>query len=151
MNQKEYARSLVKFTAEQLFDMFQKYKIWIKGEGYIKREVVRYKDSYDIVDILIPKPMSLESFMLYNNINFQTYYDVMNNDSEAYDPKLVEMALKIRQEIRDFQIGGATAGNFNPSIVAKVNGLSDTINVNNMGGSKDNINITINAEDLKLK
>ncbi len=151
MNQKEYARSLVKFTAEQLFDMFQAYKIWIKGEGYIKREVVRYKDSYDIVDILIPKPMSLESFMLYNNINFQTFYDVLNNDSEAYDPKLVEMAAFIRQEIRDFQIGGATAGNFNPSIVAKVNGLSDTINVNNMGGSKDNISITITAEDLKLK
>jgi hypothetical protein len=151
MNMEQWKASKVIYTAEELYKMFLEYEEWIKTQGYPKPEIVRYKDHYEIVNVIIPKPKSLESFMLHNNIKFQTFYDILNNESDAYPIELVEMAHAIRNHIRDFQIGGATAGNFNPSIVAKVNGLSDTINVNNMGGSKDNINITINAEDLKLK
>lgn len=93
--------------------------------------------------IKLKKPLTIQSFILYAGISRQTYLDI-KNDSEhkVYDKQLVDMFMRIHEYIQDNQIAGAILNEYNAQIVSRINGLTDTVNVNN--------NISINALPVNI-
>ena len=151
---------LFKYNADSLRFVFEEYKDFNKNQGYNKPV---YNPQLDkIVQLKVPKPQSIEGFCLFADIDIKTFYNYLNaedhtvNGIESLSTEEVEkrnnlfqMATRIREEIRDHQIGGAAAGNYNASIITRLNGLSETINVNNTG-TKETININIDGKKVDL-
>jgi len=58
------------------------------------------------------------------------------------DEQLLQFVTCVREEIKDCQLSGATNGVYNATIVSRINGLSDTVNVQS--------NLTLNSLPLHI-
>ena len=147
---------LYKHTAQSLELMFNEYKEWIKDQGYKVKTVLK---SGDVVEHTVDKPLSIESFCLFADITVKTFYSYLVDSEEDKSNKSVEqltereellnMTTRIREEIRDFQIGGATVNVFNANIVSRVNGLKEQQEITT-NQTKETINIVIDGLKVDL-
>ena len=149
-----------KYTADSLKFMFEEYKVDMQNFYYLRPELIKGGDyAGQVVNVKVPKPYSIISFCIFADITTGTFFNYCNKDSEDFNTykgkdlegriKLLEVALYVKESIQDHQVGGATAGIYNANIVARVNGLNDTINVNNTG-TKETININIDGKKVNL-
>lgn len=147
---------LYKHTASDLEFMFTEYKEWIKDQGYKVATVLK---SGEVVYHTVGKPLSVESFCLFADIAVRTFYNYLSDSEEdksymsAEDlvkrDELLQMSTRIREEIRDFQIGGATVNVFNANIVSRVNGLKEQQEITT-NQTKETINIVIDGLKVDL-
>ena len=80
--------------------------------------------------IQLKKPLTIQSFILYANITRQTYLDILNDkEYKIYEAELVDMFTRIHEYIQDNQIAGAILNEYNANIVSRINGLNDTIDI----------------------
>lgn len=156
------------YSAESLQFIFDEYLEWIKSQGYYKPELIKSGDlAGTIAQVLIPKPLSVESFCLFAKIDIGTFYNYLNSKQDDKDRalkaesvkeesdeltehvKLFNASTRIRDYIRDYRIGGAECNVLNANIVSKVYGLTENINVK-ADVTKEVINITIDGKDLDI-
>ena len=115
-----------KYTAEQLESLFEDYKIARKKEKDIRYELIKSGEKAgDVIEIEIPKPLTIASFCHFINCTEKSFYSWINGESENLDPELLKFVTRVQEEIRDFQLSGAINNVYNPNIVARLNGLAD--------------------------
>ncbi|MEL6754960.1 MAG: terminase small subunit [Pseudomonadota bacterium] len=101
-------------TPEQLWSEFEKYVMFrMEAPGFI------------VHGKLVPKPLSVLSFLSFLGITSPTWYRWRNDQSEHYREDLCSIIARIEAIIRDEQISGAISGAYKENIVARINGLKD--------------------------
>ena len=133
-----------KFTAEQLKEKFDEYLIYMKSQYFLKPDMIRSGErAGEQINLKINKPLTIISFCHYVGIDCQTYYNHVNGEYKDVQPELFDVFIYIQEAIKDEQITGAALNIYNERIVSKLNGLSDTINV--QVTEQPVVNINLNA------
>ena len=124
---------LFKYTAEQIDNYFKKWVTeFLPTQYYIKSELIKSGErAGEQADIKIAKPPTVQGFCLFIDCNKQTFYDLMNKESGNVNSKLSDSITRVHDYIQDYQVGGAINGLYNPMLVARINGIRETIDVNN--------------------
>ena len=132
---------LTKITAENLQSTFEEYKLFMQSQVYVKK-IWDNRNSCEQV-LNLQRPPTILSFCLYADISREYYYQILNNENNKYDSKLVDSITHIHAWITDYQITGAMLNELNPIIVSRLNGLNDTVNV--QVTEQPVVNINLNA------
>lgn len=117
-----------KYTPEQLEQKFIDYIQWNKSENkFYKRELIKSGEKAgEIIDIDTTPPLTIVGFCVFCEISTRIFFDWLCDESN----ELFHISTRIREQIQLNQVSGACLELFNPSIIARLNGLNDTINVN---------------------
>ena len=133
-----------KFTAEQLKQQFESYLIYMQTQYFLKPDMIRSGErAGEQINLKINKPLTIISFCHFVGIDCQTYYNHVNGEYKDVRPELFDVFIHIHEAIKDEQITGAALNIYNERIVSKLNGLSDTINV--QVTEQPVVNINLNA------
>lgn len=133
-----------KFTAEQLKKKFESYLIYMQTQYFLKPDMIRSGErAGEQINLKINKPLTIISFCHYVGIDCQTYYNHVNGEYKDVQPELFDVFTHIHEAIKDEQITGAALNIYNERIVSKLNGLSETINV--QVTEQPVVNINLNA------
>lgn len=157
-----------KYNADSLKFMYEEYKEFIKSQGFIKPVYNQQLDK--VVQMLIPRQMSVESFCLFADIHSRTFANYIDlnllTDKERADvtailngvegvdnvsehAKLFLSASRICEDIRDTRVSAAESGVTNAGLIARIYSINDNVNVNN-AGTKETININIDGKKVDL-
>ena len=117
-----------KYTPEQLEQKFIDYIQWNKTDNkFYKRELLKSGErAGEIIDIDTTPPLTIVGFCVFCDISTRIFFDWLSDESN----ELFHISTRIREQIQLNQISGASLELFNPAIIARLNGLNDTINVN---------------------
>lgn len=150
----------LKFTAEELLKKYEEYKIHRATEFDYRPELIKSGDKAGtIIQVPLPKPQTIDSFLLFAKISIQTFANYSNPDTLLEDDKLteedlqerrkvIEVCTRVRAEIRDSQLSGASNGILNERIVARINGLNETVNIKQE--TKETVTIVNGEEKIDL-
>ncbi len=109
-------------TPEQMWQYFEDYKADLIANPRIKVEYVG-KDG-DRMETPVQRPLTIEGFKNYcakNVCDIQAYLNNRDGEYKAFSPILS----RIKDEIRQEQVEGGMSGFYNPSLTARINGLSE--------------------------
>jgi hypothetical protein len=121
----------VKYNAEQIKLLFEQYKEWLLTQYVCKPDMIKSGErAGEQINIKIPKPQTIQSFVLFIGTNKQTFYDMLYNENGIYPTALTDCITQVHDYIQDYQVSGAIVGMFNPAIVMAMNGIQNTVNVN---------------------
>jgi hypothetical protein len=109
-----------KYKPEQLWDEFQDYYDWIQENPMIKYDVIRSGErAGEPVEIKMPRPLTIEGFCVFADITEHTFRSYEENKD------FIPVTTRIRKSIETNQLEGASAGLYNPNIIARKLGLAD--------------------------
>lgn len=114
-------------TPEDLWNAYEDYKAWAHKHPWCKKHPL--KDG-TIIDIEHERPLTLWEFASFLKMSFQGLenYGIREDHKQFF-----EIYARIRNEIRSFQISGAMCDIYNPSLTARINGISDKQEVEHSG------------------
>ena len=131
----------VKYTYNIMFPVFEKWLEFTKTQKFNKTIYDQRAGEQKVIQL--DKPLTIQSFILFAKISKQTFYDIISDaEYNVYDYQLVDLFIRIQDMIQQNQIEGAILNEYNAQIVSRINGLSDTLNVQN--------NVTVNALPLNI-
>ena len=107
-------------TPDALWDMFQAYCKDAKSRPFIVTDWVGGAGVK--VDRKKERPLTMEGFNLFCYDKISTVRDYFLNKDERYND-YVTICSRIKEAIREDQIGGGMAGIYNPSITQRLNNL----------------------------
>lgn len=108
-----------KYTPRALLRKANEYFEWCINNPMHKAELVKYKDSHEIVEVPVLRVFSIEGLCVYADIAVQTFH---NYEKEK---DFVEVTARIRGVIENQQMEGASANLLNANIIARKLGLAD--------------------------
>ena len=112
-------------TPEQLYDMFKSYKTYVKENPRYK--YVMNQRSGDMVAEPLECPLSIDGFEVYCYNKFEcTVSHYLDNTNKAYE-EFCPISAHIKREIRQDQISGGMVGQYNASLTARLNGLTEKV------------------------
>lgn len=116
-----------KYSPKELQKLFENYVTWNNTENkFYRRELLKGGEhAGKIVDIDLTPPLTIVGFCVFIEVHKATFFDWINDSTN----ELHDIATYIREQIEQNQISGASLDLFNPSIVARLNGLTDTLQV----------------------
>lgn len=133
----------IKYNASELLIEFNKYIEYRKSQFDIKYDCIRSGErAGETIEIKIPKVPSIASFCHFIGITEKTFWNWVNDEVNVSD-ELLQLTIRIREEIKDIQLSGAMNGVYNPLIASRINGLNDTVNV--QVTEQPVVNINLNA------
>lgn len=138
-----------KYTADALWSKFIEY---VKDNETDTMKRVELMKAGELIgeqrhsDLKVP--LSIKGFCIFALITHKTFLNYMEED-EQLDKDLLQVSMRIHDFIQTEQVNGANVGLYNANIVARVNGLSDNMNVNNTG-DKQSISISIDGSVMDL-
>ena len=113
-----------KYTPEDFWDEAIKYFVYMSDKVWNKKEAIKSGDlAGTTMDVPTKTPLSIESFCLFADINYDTFRNYESNTEEYKD--FFDITTRIRNVIESNQFEGATVGAYNPNIIARKLGLSD--------------------------
>ena len=153
---------LYKHTGKEVLDMFEKYLLWLKTQPYYKADLIKSGErAGEQVNIEIEKPPTIEGFCLFTMkegkiLNKQTIYRAMEKYNSSGDNEISEDEYElfnaftyVYEYIKDKQIGGAINNLYNPMLVARINNITETVNVTGQAIQPVIINVLNQPMDLK--
>jgi hypothetical protein len=111
-------------TPEILWEMFEAYRKDTKSRPYIVTDWVGGQGMK--VDRKKERPLTMEGFNLFCYDKISQIKDYFANTGGNYNEYL-HICTRIREAIREDQIGGGMAGIYNPSITQRLNGLVEKV------------------------
>jgi hypothetical protein len=111
-------------TPEILWEMFEAYCKQTKSRPYIVTDWVGGQGMK--VDRKKERPLTMEGFNLFCYDKISQIKDYFANTGGNYNEYL-HICTRIREAIREDQIGGGMAGIYNPSITQRLNGLVEKV------------------------
>ena len=111
-------------TPEVLWDMFQAYCKHAKANPFIVTDWVGGQGMK--VDRKKERPLTMEGFNLFCYDKISTVRDYFLNQGGRYE-SYITICSRIKEAIREDQIGGGMAGIYNPSITQRLNGLVEKV------------------------
>ena len=139
----------LKNTIEQIAVIEQQYYVYAEKQVYIKKE---YNQKLDIVrDVELKRPPTVNQFCIFAKITREMFYYYLNkeysneNNVEQYEQQqqISYIITRVNEYIKEYQISGAILNELNPMLVARINGISEQINVNS--------NVSVQALPSALK
>jgi hypothetical protein len=132
-----------KYSAKELMQLFIEYKEFRNKQYDIRYELIKSGEKAGTTaEIKIPKVPTIASFCHYINTTEKTFNNWLNEVSEEIDDDLLQFITYVREEIKDLQYSGAVNGIYNSMIVARMNGITEQVHINQ--------NININAIPVHL-
>ena len=126
-----------KYTPEALWNEAIEYFEWISERVWNKNEAIKSGEfAGTLVKIPTSTPMSIESFCLFADINYQTFLNYETNNEVYKD--FFEVTTRIRTIIESNQFEGATVGAYNANIIARKLGLADKTDITSQGDKIEN-------------
>lgn len=112
-------------SPENLMEMFQSYKSYVKENPRYK--YVMNQRSGDMIAEPLECPLSIDGFEVYCYNKFEcTVSHYMDNSNKAYND-FCAISAHIKKEIRQDQIAGGMVGQYNASLTARLNGLTEKV------------------------
>jgi hypothetical protein len=112
-------------SPDNLMEMFQSYKSYVKENPRYK--YVMNQRSGDLIAEPLECPLSIDGFEVYCYNKFQcTVSHYMDNSNKAYND-FCAISAHIKKEIRQDQIAGGMVGQYNASLTARLNGLTEKV------------------------
>lgn len=114
---------------------------WCDRHPWEKVELVKYKGSYEEASVPMGRPYSVDGLTHYLGVSCSYFRSAKANLKEKIEKgratpsevELLDTIELIEQAIRTQQIEGAAVGIFNPSIVARLNGLVERQDITTNG------------------
>jgi hypothetical protein len=132
-----------------VWSLYQNYLQHITNNPMYKNELIKSGErAGEQIPVRIDVPPTILGFCLFIGLNKATYYNYINGDSVNLEKELIDIFTCVDDDIKDKQISGATVNLYNGNIVARLNGLNETVNVNT--NEQSVINIAIDGKDIKL-
>ena len=137
----KHGRDRLFSDAALLWDEACKYFDWCDRHPWGKTELVKYQGYASEAEVPLGRPYSMDGLTVYLGISgsyFRTAKGELREKIEkgkatTAETDLLDMIERIEQTIRTQQIEGAAVGVFSASLVARINGLSDNVNMSNSG------------------
>lgn len=107
------------YSREDLLNGFKDYAEWVTNNPLYKREIVKFKDHYEEVDIPVMRAMTITGFASFIGITFKTFNLYRKRAATAREAEL------IYDYITNQQYEGAAGNLLNPHIVSRMIGLTD--------------------------
>jgi hypothetical protein len=111
-------------TPEVLWELFQAYCKHAKSNPFIVTDWVGGQGMK--VDRKKERPLTMEGFSIFCYDKISQIKDYFANTNDKYSEYL-PICTRIRECIREDQIGGGMAGIYNPSITQRLNGLVEKV------------------------
>jgi len=142
---------LFKYDPEQIDKLYQDYIQHLSNQYFERPELIKSGErAGEVIYIKVYKPQTVESFCLFIDMDLKTYYNYLNGNSDNIDEQLIQSLTRVHMSIRDSQISGATVNVYNPMIVSRVNGLTETQQLEVTGNKLQAININVNGLDIDI-
>lgn len=114
---------------------------WCDRHPLYRAELVKYQGYADEAEVPLGRPYTMDGLTVYLGVSpgyFRAAKANLKNKIEAKretpdELELLDCLERIELTVRDQQITGATVNLFNGAIIARLNGLAETINQNNTG------------------
>lgn len=114
-------------SPEMFWALFEGYKQYIEDNPRYKHELDKFGN---IVPIPLRCPLTMEGFECYvmdhTTITYPDLTHYFENTENRYSD-FVPISARIRREIRQDQLSGGMVGQFNSSLTARMNNLTDKI------------------------
>lgn len=128
-------------TAAILWEKASNYFAWCERNPWTRPELVKYQGEAEEYAVPIGRPFTVDGLCAFVGVSGGYFRACKANLRDKIergkgtpeDEATVEVIETIENIIRNQQIEGATVGVFNPGIVARLNGLADTVNNVNSG------------------
>lgn len=108
-----------KYTVDKLQEESNKYFQWCQDNPLLEETILKYKDSYEKVNLSKMRPFTISGLCNYLDISVETFSKYEKNQD------YVVVVTRIRQIIYNQKFEGAAAGFLNPNIIARDLGLVD--------------------------
>lgn len=111
-------------TPKHMWEMFMAYKSDVKAHPRFRYQMNQRTGR--MIEEKLQVPLTKEGFYNFvaNKGVASTLKDYFSNREDRYED-FVPICTRIREEIRQDQIEGGMVGQFNASLTARINGLSD--------------------------
>lgn len=130
------------YTPELLWKEAVHYFEWMQTKVWNKKEAIKSgKMVGELVDVPTSTPMSLKSFCLYADISHDTFTEYDKGEGNYKDFPVVTKSIRAIIESQQFE--GATVGAYNPNIIARTLGLSDSVKQEHSGEIKGSSTIDL--------
>lgn len=126
----KHGRDKLFSTPKLLWESACEYFQWCDENPLKKQEVVKYKDSYEKIDLDLMRPYTLTGLCLFLNCHAGYFSEFERNLKDKEDELSKDFSLVItciRETIYTQKFSGASVNLFNANIIAKDLGLSDKI------------------------
>lgn len=134
---------------DQVWKIYQDYLNHIANTPMYRNELIKSGErAGEQIPVRVDVPPNIWGFCLFANIDRVTYYDYVNGNSENLNKELINIFTRVDDDIKQKQITGATVNLYNQAIVARLNGLTESIKVEN--ATPEQINITIDGTKIDL-
>ena len=134
---------------DHVWKIYQNYLTHLKNNPMHRNELIKSGErAGDVISVEVPVPPNIWGFCLFADIDRQTYYDYIRGNSENLNKELIDIFARVDDDIKQKQITGATVNLYNQAIVARLNGLTESIKVEN--ATPEQINITIGGTKIDL-
>ncbi len=111
-------------TPEVLWELFQEYCKDAKSRPFIVTDWVGGQGMK--VDRKKERPLTMEGFSIFCYDKMSKVKDYIQNKEGRYN-EYIPISTRIKECIREDQIGGGMAGIYNPSITQRLNGLVEKV------------------------
>lgn len=133
----------------QVWKIYQNYLKHLSENPMHRNELIKSGErAGDVISVEVPVPPNIWGFCLFADIDRQTYYNYVGGKSENINEELIDIFARVDDDIKQKQITGATVNLYNQAIVARLNGLTESIKVEN--ATPEQINITIDGTKIDL-
>ena len=116
-------------SPEQLYELFERYKVDVKANPRIK-SVFGGKEFEERAEPL-ERPLTMEGFEVFCWDIVGEVEQYFKNVDKRYS-EYIPICSRIRKEIRNDQIEGGMVGQYNPSITQRLNNLKEQIEQTNI-------------------
>ena len=121
-----------KYTADQLNGLFEDYKIYFQSNVMYKPEMIKSGERCgEIVNVPTFAIPEKSEFCLFIDVARSTFDNWLSDECAENNPQLSYIATRINEYIRSYQTKSGISGLANPMLVARINGITETVNVNN--------------------
>ena len=110
-------------SPDELWDAFVLYREWVKSNPILVHDYVG-KDGVEVYRQR-ERPLIIEGFEVWLMDNGYVSYPDLTKYFDGTHKEFVPVSARIRNTVRQEQVAGGMAGIYNPSLTARINGLTD--------------------------
>jgi len=149
----KHGRDRIFGDADVLWGEACKYFDWCDRHPWERVELVKYQGYATETEVPLGRPYSMDGLTVYLGVS-ESYFRTAKSELRAKIEKgkaspaevsLLETIERIEQTVRSQQIEGAMVGVFSASLTARLNGLSDNVNLSN--GNEAIVRVTVRDQE----
>ena len=128
-----------KYTPEELLKKANQYFLWCVNNPMQKEEILKYKDTYERVNISVLRVYTIEGFCTFADLHSNSFYEYCKKS------QYLGITTYIRNVIYTQKFEGAAGGFFKENLIIRDLKLKDTSDINYNNHPK-----RLNSAEVKL-